>query len=117
MQCAKHACDELVDAVTFVNKRDEGGDATFIVANIAEVRENELLELLNLILQYHEIGDGFVAFVRIIDGLQADVFFILKGAVEFRVLLVERQLGQEKVDILADQGAVSTNAFATHSSI
>jgi hypothetical protein len=56
------------------------------------VREDQLLELLNLILQHHQVADGLVTFIGVVDSLQAQVLLILEGSVELGVLMVEREL-------------------------
>lgn len=113
MHGSKHAGDELVDTVTLLNERYQGGNSTLVVPHVAEVREDELLELLDLILQHHEVADGLVTLVGVVDGLQAQVLLVLKGTVELGVLVVERELGEEVVDVFADQGTVTTHAFTS----
>lgn len=58
---SQHAGDELVDAITLLHKWHQCRDPTFIVRAGHEVREDELLEGIDLILQSHQIGDGLVA--------------------------------------------------------
>jgi hypothetical protein len=96
---SQHAGDELVDTITLLHKRDQCRDSTFIVCAGLEIREDEFLEGIDLILQSHKIGDGLVTaqtstsiyfqshtdqysapFVRIIDRLQTNVLLILKQA-------------------------------------
>lgn len=112
MHGPEHARDKLVDTITLGDERYQSRDAALVVSDAPEVGEDELLELVDLVLQVHQVGDGFVAFVGIINRLEADVFLVLEGAIESRMLLVECQLGQEEVDILADQGPVSAHALA-----
>ena len=92
MHGAQHAGDELVNAITLMYERNQGRDSTFIVADVPEVGEDQLLELLNLVLEGHEVGDSLVALVGVVYGLQAHVFLVLEGAVEFGMLVVEGQL-------------------------
>jgi hypothetical protein len=47
---AQHARNELVDAVALLHQGNQRCDTAFIVSDIPEVREDEFLELLNLIL-------------------------------------------------------------------
>lgn len=108
----QHAGNELIDTVALLDQRHQGRDATLVVTGTSEVGEDELLELLNLILQDHEIGDGLVAFVGVVDGLETQVFLVLKGAVELGVLVVEGELGEEIVDVFADEGSVAAHALA-----
>ena len=61
MHGSQHTGDELVDTITLLHKGDQRRDPTFIVCAGLEVREDELLEGIDLILQGHKIGDGLVA--------------------------------------------------------
>jgi hypothetical protein len=117
MHCTKHARDELVNAVAFLNERDKSSNPAFVVANVSEMGEDELLELVNLVLQNHQVANGLVAFVGIVYGLETNVFFVLERAVEFGVLLMERELGQEVVDIFANQRSIATHALAGHATV
>lgn len=114
---AKHARDELVDSITLMYKRNQRRDSAFVIADIAKVRKDELLELLNLVLQDHEIVDGLVAFIGVVDGLEADVFFVLERSIELGVRLVERQLGKKEVDVFANERAIATDALAGHAAV
>lgn len=113
----KHAGDELVDAVALLNQRHQRRNATFVVSDIPEVGEDEFLELLNLVLQHHEVGDGLVALIRVIDGLQAQVFLVLERSVELLVLVVEGELRKEVVDVFADQGSVTAHSLAVQAAV
>lgn len=113
----KHACNELVDSITLMYKRNQRRDAAFVIADIAKVRKDELLELLNLVLQYHEIVDGLVPFVGVIDGLETNIFFVLERSVEFGMCLMERQLGKKEVDVFANERAIATDALAGHAAV
>lgn len=117
MEGAKHACNEFIYAITLMDEGNKSRDSAFVVTNVAKVRKDELLELLNLILQHHEICDGLVAFVGVIDGLETDVFFVFKCSVEFGVRLVERELGEQEVDVFSDQGTVAADTFTGHAAI
>lgn len=79
--------------------------------------EDQLLKLLNLVLQNHEIGDGLVAFIRVIYCFQTDILFILKSAVELGMLLMERQLSEKVVYVFVDERTVAANAIAGNSPI
>lgn len=89
MHGSEHAGDKLVDAVALLHKRYQGRNTALIVADVSEMGEDQFLKLFNLVLQDHEIGDGLVAFIRIVDCFQAEVLFVFKRAVEFRMLLVK----------------------------
>jgi len=67
-------------------------------------------------LQGHEIGDGLVAFIGVVDGLQADVFFVLKQAIELDVLTMEGEFGKQKEDVFPDERAIASEAFAIDTS-
>lgn len=67
---SQHARNELVDAIALRDQRHQGTDPALVVGTTAEVRKDELLEAVDLVLQGHEIGDGLVAFVGIVDRLQ-----------------------------------------------
>lgn len=117
MHGAQHACNKLVDAVAFLYQRNEGGDTALIVSNMTEMRKNQLLELLNLILERHQVGNRLVTLIGVVDSLQTEVLFVLERAVEFGVLLVERKLGQEVIDVFSNQGAVSSHSLSAHSAV
>lgn len=119
MHCAQHASDELVNSVTLLDKRDKCRDATLVVSHIAEVREDQLLELFNLVLQNHKVADGLVTFVRVVDGLQAEILLVFEGSVELGVLVVERELRQEVVNVFADQGRITAHSLtsSTHAAV
>lgn len=98
MHGSQHASNELVDAVTLLDKGHQCRDTALIVGTGLEMREDQLLKSINLILQSHEIGDGLIAvnslalrfpilrskshspFIRIIDCLQTNVFLVLEQA-------------------------------------
>lgn len=97
MHSPQHAGDELVDAVALLHQRDQRRDATFIVGAGLEMREDQLLESIDLILQCHEIGDCLiprqlsaghmgigctfdVPFIGVIGCLQTDILFIFEQA-------------------------------------
>ena len=90
MHGSQHARDKLVDSVALLNQGHQGRDSTLVVPHVSEVREDELLKLLNLVLQDHEVRDRFVALVGIIDGFQAEILLVFESPVELWVLLMER---------------------------
>jgi hypothetical protein len=51
----QHTCDELVDAIAFLHKRNQCRDSAFIVGAASEMGKDELLESIDLILKRHEI--------------------------------------------------------------
>jgi hypothetical protein len=53
-------------------------------------------------LKGHEVGDGLVALIRVVDRLETDILLVLEQAVELRVLPVKGELREEEVDILAE---------------
>ena len=61
MHCSQHASDEFVNTIAFLYQRDQCRDSAFVVCSTSKMRENELLEGIDLILECHEIGDGFIA--------------------------------------------------------
>lgn len=81
------------------------------------MRENQFLELVNLILEGHEIGDCLVALVGIIDGPQTYIFFVLESTIERWMLMVKGKLCQEEMDVFFDQRPVSTHTLAGHAPV
>lgn len=65
MHCSQHASDEFVNTIAFLYQRDECGDSAFVVRSTSKMRENEFLEGIDLVLECHEIGYGFIARDRI----------------------------------------------------
>lgn len=61
MHRSQHAGDELVDTKALFHQRHQGRDSAFVVRGSSKVGKDQLLKRLDLILQGHEIGDGFVA--------------------------------------------------------
>lgn len=86
---ASHRGNETVDTVRFLDERNEGCNPAFVASGIFKVRKDELLKRVYLILEVHQVVDGFVAFIGVIDSLQANVLFILKHAVELCMILVK----------------------------
>jgi hypothetical protein len=78
MHSTQHASDEFVDAITLLDQGNQRSNAAFVVCAAAEVRENKLLEGIDLILQSHQVGNGLVSLVRVVDRLETDVFLILE---------------------------------------
>lgn len=112
MHGTQHAGNELVDSIALQDEGNQSRNTTLVVGAAAEVREYELLEGIDLVLQRHEIRDGLVSLVGVIDGLETDVLLILERAVELWVLAVEGQLGGEVVDVLGDERRISSHAIA-----
>ena len=117
MHCTQHAGDEFVDTVALLDQGHKRSDPAFVVSNMSEVGEDQLLELLDLVLQRHEVRDSLVAFIGVVDGLQADILLVFESTVEFEVRRVERKLCQQVENVFVDQGAVTTNAFASHTTL
>jgi hypothetical protein len=51
----QHACDEFVDAIAFLHKRNQCSDSAFIVGAASEMGKDQLLESIDLILKRHQI--------------------------------------------------------------
>lgn len=73
--------------------------------------------MLNLVLQDHQVADRLVAFVWVVDSLQANILLVFESTVELGVLLVERELGEQEIDVFSDKWSISANTFACQSSI
>ena len=61
MHCSQHASNELVDSIALLDQGHQCRDTAFIVSAGLEMREDQLLESINLVLQGHEIGNSLVA--------------------------------------------------------
>lgn len=48
-----------------------------------------------------------IPFIGIVDASQADIFLVLKETIKFRVVTVEAKLGEEELNIGADEGAIA----------
>ena len=57
---SQHAGCKLVDGIGFLNQRNQRSNATLIVGRRSKVGENELLELVNLVLQVHQVANRLV---------------------------------------------------------
>ena len=102
-----HAGDEAVDAIAFLDLRDQGRDAALVVLAGAKVGKDELLEAVDLVLQVHEVRDGLVAFIRVVNAFEGDVFLVLEQAVELSVVAVEAELGEDQGDVGSYQRTVA----------
>lgn len=60
MHSSQHTGDELVDTIALLHERDQRRDPALIVGSRQEVREDQLLERINLVLQGHEFGDSLI---------------------------------------------------------
>jgi hypothetical protein len=78
MHSAQHTSDEFVNAIALLHQRDQRSDAALVVCAASEVRENKLLEGIDLILQGHQVRNGLVTLIWVIDGLETDVLFIFE---------------------------------------
>lgn len=58
---AQHAGGKLVDGIGFLDQRNKGSNPALVVGRRAKVGKDELLELVNLILQVHQIRDRLVS--------------------------------------------------------
>lgn len=63
MHCSEHTGDEPIDSITLMNEGHQRGNFALVVGPLAEVREYELLEGIDLILELHEVGNRLVAVV------------------------------------------------------
>ena len=60
MHSPQHAGNELVDTITLLHERDQGRDPAFVIGSREEMREDQLLERINLVLKVREIVDGLI---------------------------------------------------------
>ena len=61
MHCSQHAGYKLVNAIAFLHQRHQRSNSALIVCAAAEMRKDELLKGIDLVLKRHEIGNGFIA--------------------------------------------------------
>lgn len=61
MHCSQHACNELVDTIALLHERYQRRNSALIVSTRLEMREDQLLETINLVLQGHEVGNRLVS--------------------------------------------------------
>lgn len=97
MHSSQHAGDKLVDTIALLHKRDQRRDPALVVGSRQEMREDQLLERIDLILQGHEFRDGLITkshsvsiyptqslnlldipLIWIIDRLQTDILLVFK---------------------------------------
>lgn len=57
---SQHAGNELVDTIALLHERDKRRDPALIIDSRQEVRENQLLERINLVLKVREIMDSLI---------------------------------------------------------
>ena len=61
MHSAQHASNKSINIPTLFDQRDKGRDAAFIVRRMAEMREDDTLKRLDLVLDTHKVRDGLVS--------------------------------------------------------
>ena len=94
---------------------------------MAEVGEYHLLERVDLVLETHQVRDGFIPvgrvreqlnrgneeghcgspFVWVINPLQCDVLLVFEETVEFWAKAVESELGKDELDVCPDQRTIA----------
>lgn len=117
MHGAQHASDKFVYSIALLDQWHQGRDPTLVVSDVSKVRKDQFLELLYLVLQHHQIRDGLVSLVWVVDRFEAEIFFILESTIKLRVLVVERQLRKKVVYVFSDQRRISADSFSTHSTV
>lgn len=117
MHGAQHASNEFVNSIALLDQRHQGSDPTLVVSNVSEVRKDQFLELLYLVLQHHQIRDGLVSLVWVVDRFEAEIFLVLESTIKLRVLVVERQLRKKVVYVFSDQRRISADSFSTHPTV
>ena len=93
MHGSQHAGDKFVNSIALLDKGHKRSDATLVVSDVAKVRKDKFLELLNLVLQHHEVTNRLVALVRVVEGFKAQILLLLEGTVELGMLVMEGELG------------------------
>lgn len=95
MHRSQHASDKPVDTPTLFHQGNKRAYPTFIVGRVTEIREDQPLERIYLVLQAHQVRNSLVTetlstrltritnqveipFVRVVDPFQRDVFLIFK---------------------------------------
>lgn len=114
MHGAEHAGDELVDAVTLLHQRHESRYPALVVLATPEIGKDQLLECLDLVLQVHQVGNGLVTLIGVVDGFQTDVLLVLESAIELGVVAMEGEFGDEVIDVFRYQWSVSSHAITAH---
>lgn len=99
---AHHGCDELVNAKTLLDEWDKSSDTAFVVVGSTEMRKDEFLERVNLILKSHEVRNRLVSLVGVVDSFEGDELLVLEETVEFWMVAVEAKLGEEEGRVCAD---------------
>lgn len=124
MHSSQHACYESINAPALLDKRDKGRDTTLIVCRVPEVRENQALKRIDLILKSHQVRNRFIPkkcvnevlwlemqqyspFIRIINTFEGDILLIFEKTIKFRPNAMEPQFRQEECDVGPYQRAVS----------
>jgi hypothetical protein len=74
MHSPEQACNITLNIIAFFNKRDEGRNAAFIVAQVYELVECYLLEGVNLIQEIHEAGcDLITVNSKLMSGIKTQI--------------------------------------------
>ena len=60
MHSPQHAGNELVDAIALLHEGDQRRNPALIIGSREEMREDQLLERINLVLKVREVVDGLI---------------------------------------------------------
>jgi len=63
---AQHARSKLIDSIAFLHEWHQRRDSALVVGRGSKVCKNELLELIHLILQIHELANRLVSEVGLV---------------------------------------------------
>lgn len=109
----EHASNKLVDTIAFLHQWDQSGNTTLIIGTWTKVTEDELLEGVDLVLQDHQVHDGFESLIGIIGTLEGDVILVLEETIEFGMKGMILEFGEDKVDVGTDEDTITTDPIIT----
>lgn len=111
MHGSQHGDDEPVDSVRLGNHGNQRRDFALVGSGSLQRREDKSLEVVHSVLEGHQVHNGLVSLVGVVNGSQRNVILVLKHSVEGRVVLVEGELLHEEPDILGDELAITMVAL------
>lgn len=106
-----HTGDKSINSIALLNQRDQSRYLTLIVITPSKMSKDQFLETIDLVLQRHQITDRLVTLIGIVNVFQRDIFFIFEKAVEFGMVSMESQFGEDEGYVGSDERGIASNGI------
>lgn len=60
MHCSKHTCSKFINSVAFLDERDQCRYPSFVIGATSEMRKDEFLKFIDLVLKTHQVHNGLI---------------------------------------------------------